>query len=82
MEAVESRGTVTIARERCKGCELCVPVCPPRVLSMSTEVNSMGFRVPELAPGCTGCGACLLICPDFCFEVFRFEPPALDGTRP
>jgi 2-oxoglutarate ferredoxin oxidoreductase subunit delta len=28
---------------------------------------------PELRPGCTGCGACLLVCPDFCFEVFRFD---------
>ncbi len=82
MTATQSRGTVTIDRERCKGCELCVPACPPGVLSMSNEVSAMGFRVPELAPGCTGCGACLLVCPDFCFEVFLFEAPAVGGTRP
>jgi 2-oxoglutarate ferredoxin oxidoreductase subunit delta len=75
MERITSRGTVTIERERCKGCELCIPACPPEVLSMSSEVNGMGFRVPELYPGCTGCGACLLVCPDFVFEVFRYEDP-------
>jgi 2-oxoglutarate ferredoxin oxidoreductase subunit delta len=41
------------------------------VLTMSTAVNHLGYRYPELAPGCTGCQACQLICPDFVFEVFR-----------
>ena len=68
----ESRGTVTIATERCKGCELCIPACPPRVLCMSAGRNALGVRYPELLPGCTGCGACLLVCPDFCFEVYRY----------
>ena len=30
-EGVSSRGTVVIESERCKGCELCIPACPPRV---------------------------------------------------
>ena len=72
---IESRGTVTIATERCKGCELCIPACPPGVLHMSQARNGIGARYPELVPGCTGCGACLLVCPDFCFEVFRYEEP-------
>jgi len=72
---VLSRGTVTIDTARCKGCELCVPACPPGVLTMSTAVNHMGYRYPELHPGCTGCGACLYVCPDFVFEVYRFEQP-------
>ena len=75
MGSVITRGTLTVAIERCKGCELCVPACPPRVLSMSSEVNEMGFRYPELRPGCTGCSACLLVCPDFCFEVYQYETP-------
>ena len=33
--------------------------------TMSTAVNHMGYRYPELHPGCTGCAACLLVCPDF-----------------
>ena len=73
---IVSRGTVTIATERCKGCELCIPACPPRVLEMSQARNALGVPYPELRPGCTGCGACLLVCPDFCFEVYRFDAPA------
>ena len=74
---VKSRGTVTIDPARCKGCELCIPACPPAVLTMSREVNHLGFRYPQLHPGCTGCGACLLVCPDFVFEVFRYETPVV-----
>ncbi len=75
MTVVHSHGTVTIASERCKGCELCIPACPPAVLRMSDEPNALGFRYPLLSPGCTGCSACLLVCPDFCFEVYRYRTP-------
>ena len=72
---ITSRGTVTIDVEPCKGCELCIPACPPRVLTMSTPTNHMGYRYPELHPGCTGCAACLLRLPRLLFEVFRFDTP-------
>jgi 2-oxoglutarate ferredoxin oxidoreductase subunit delta len=72
---IKSRGTVTIDTELCKGCELCIPVCPPNVLDMSTAVNSRGFRYPRLRPGCTGCAACVMVCPDFCFEIYKFATP-------
>jgi 2-oxoglutarate ferredoxin oxidoreductase subunit delta len=75
MPLIETRGTVTIEIERCKGCELCIPACKPGVLAMSSERNELGVRYPELAPGCTGCSACLLVCPDFCFEVYQYETP-------
>jgi 2-oxoglutarate ferredoxin oxidoreductase subunit delta len=65
-------GTVVIARDRCKGCELCIPACPRDVLSMSIEVNAVGYRYPVLAAGCT---ACQFICPDFVFEVYRYTDP-------
>jgi 2-oxoglutarate ferredoxin oxidoreductase subunit delta len=77
--AVRSKGTVTIATEVCKGCELCIPACPPAVLTMSSTVNHLGFHYPELADGCTGCAACQLICPDFVFEVFR-QPRAAKAS--
>jgi 2-oxoglutarate ferredoxin oxidoreductase subunit delta len=40
---------------------------------MSSQQNAIGFAYPELVPGCTGCGACLMVCPDFCFEVYRYD---------
>jgi 2-oxoglutarate ferredoxin oxidoreductase subunit delta len=74
---VLTRGAVTIDRERCKGCELCIPACRPGVLAMSTEVNAIGYRFPRLAPGCTGCRACHAVCPDYVFEVYKFDEPIL-----
>ena len=75
MTRIVSRGTVTIDRERCKGCELCIPACPPSVLTMSADVNATGYRFPVLAPGCTGCRACHAVCPDYVFEVFKYDQP-------
>ena len=76
----QTHGTVEIATQRCKGCELCIPACPPQVLRMSAGHNELGVAYPELLPGCTGCGACLLVCPDFCFEVYRYETPVAHGA--
>lgn len=77
----KSKGTVDIAIEVCKGCELCIPACPPDVLTMSTAVNHLGYHYPELSDGCTGCAACLLICPDFVFDVYReMRTPAAGAT--
>ena len=72
---VLTRGTVTIDTTVCKGCELCIPACPPGVLVMSAEVNELGYRYPRLLPGCTGCQACQQICPDFVFEVWKYDTP-------
>lgn len=69
-----SRGTLVIDTEKCKGCELCIAACPPNVLEMSAAVNEMGYRYPELSPGCTGCTACQMVCPDFVFAVYRLTP--------
>ena len=81
MATLASRGTVTINVEQCKGCDLCIPACPPRVLGMSQAVNEKGYRYPELRPGCTGCGACLLVCPDFVFAVYQYETPVQHEVR-
>ena len=79
----KSVGTVVIDTATCKGCELCIPACPPQVLEMSREVNAIGFRYPILfKDGCTGCELCAEICPDFCFEVYRaVTPRSADATE-
>jgi 2-oxoglutarate ferredoxin oxidoreductase subunit delta len=76
MTGVVTRGTVKIDIESCKGCELCIPACRPGVLSMTTELfNQRGYRYPELVAGCTACRACLQVCPDFVFQVWKFDTP-------
>ena len=76
MSSVLTRGTVRIDIESCKGCDLCIPACPPAVLTMTTDrVNQRGYRYPELSAGCTGCNTCAQVCPDFVFEVWKYDTP-------
>jgi 2-oxoglutarate ferredoxin oxidoreductase subunit delta len=62
-----------IARERCKGCGLCVVVCPKHVLTLDVSiVNELGYhpvRVTDAA-ACTSCVLCARICPDAVFTVY------------
>lgn len=70
-------GKVTIDSERCKGCGLCVVVCPKRTLVISRKSNKHGYFPAETDNrDCTGCAACALICPDAVIEVYRD-----DGTK-
>ena len=52
--------------QRCKGCALCVIVCPKRVLEMSAHVNIKGyFPVARVDPErCVYCALCCTMCPD------------------
>jgi 2-oxoglutarate ferredoxin oxidoreductase subunit delta len=58
----------------CKGCELCVSVCPTKVLKLDTSrVNQRGY-FPAVAYNlalCNGCGSCAKICPDSVISVRR-----------
>jgi 2-oxoglutarate ferredoxin oxidoreductase subunit delta len=72
-----SNRTVTIPLEieadRCKGCELCVTVCPHHVLALDPDVvNALGHhpvRLTDSTP-CTSCALCARICPDSVFTVY------------
>src|SRR3546814_8358142 len=39
--------------------------------------NERGYSYPELHPGCTACHACAVICPDFVFQVWRYDEPLI-----
>jgi 2-oxoglutarate ferredoxin oxidoreductase subunit delta len=74
--SVQTRGTLVIDTEACKGCDLCIGACPVDALVMTTnQVNTRGYRFPLLLAGCTGCTACSQICPDFVFQVYKYETP-------
>jgi 2-oxoglutarate ferredoxin oxidoreductase subunit delta len=77
---VTARGTVVMELDRCKGCGWCVPVCRPGEMEMTDERNAKGYVLPRLLDGCTGCRACAEVCPDFVFEVYRFDPVSIGVT--
>lgn len=58
---------VTFKVERCKGCKLCMSVCPKKIIIMrNDQINNKGFHpagVDEMDK-CIGCGFCGTICPD------------------
>ena len=57
---------LTFKTDNCKGCELCVNVCPKNVLALNKEkINKKGHH-PVIAAredDCIGCGACAGQCP-------------------
>ncbi len=62
-----------IAADRCKGCALCIDVCPQHVLELDTaHVNRLGYHPVRLtdAAACTSCAKCARICPDAVYSVF------------
>ncbi len=69
-----AKGMVVIDVDRCKGCGLCVQVCPVGILQLSPDAfNAKGYHpvmVTEMEK-CTGCASCARICPDVVFTVYR-----------
>ena len=57
--------------DRCKGCGLCVDVCPKGVLEMSTDVNTKGyFPAYQARPDdCIFCAICCTMCPDVAIAI-------------
>ncbi len=73
------KGRITVDREFCKGCYLCIAVCPTESIGISNELNQKGYYPAEFLDGktpgreirCTGCATCALVCPDVAIEVYR-----------
>ncbi len=73
-----AKGQVYLILERCKGCKICVELCPREVLQVSEGTNQKGYHYPEIAPGkegaCVNCEFCTMVCPEF--AIFTLEMAA------
>ena len=70
----ETMAKVTIKVDTCKGCELCVSVCPKKILRLSKgSLNKKGYHAAEVTDmeSCTGCASCATMCPDCAIIVER-----------
>lgn len=62
---------VEIDHTLCKGCYICVEICPVNVFEKEGEISEMGF-VPvsvKHPDKCTKCMLCELQCPDLAITV-------------
>ncbi len=72
-------GKIVLDAEACKGCYLCISVCPEKLIVVSDKLNQKGYypaKFIEFDPEnptqhCTGCATCATICPDVAIEVYR-----------
>lgn len=62
-----------VERDFCKGCVLCVDLCPVDALDMTDDYNSIGYHVAFLKGVCTGCLICEKVCPELAIKVVE-EP--------
>jgi len=65
---------ISILKNRCKGCFVCIVFCPRKILEQSTEFNVKGYHPPRLVEGvtaeqCSGCMFCQLACPEFAIYI-------------
>ncbi|HNX80776.1 MAG TPA: 4Fe-4S binding protein [Candidatus Omnitrophota bacterium] len=64
---------VFIDRQRCKGCLLCVSVCPRKSIAVDEKLNAKGIRpvVMKQDYDCIGCKSCVLVCPECAITIIR-----------
>ena len=75
---LEDSKHVEINQDRCKGCDLCLNLCPAKVFQETKEINKKGFksRTPALMDKCTNCGLCQYFCPEAAISLKK--PSALN----
>lgn len=80
----EETGIITMAKKAkqidvdpklCKGCHICISICPHGVLKKSEVVDNRGFYLPIVADldSCVVCRLCEMECPDFAISVAELE---------
>ncbi len=65
----QGSAALVVNRAWCKGCNLCVDVCPSRILTLD---DAQLVHVGDIAK-CIFCGLCAARCPDFVFVLERLN---------
>lgn len=58
---------IIVDQTYCKGCGLCVSVCPKEIIALDMDtISQKGYNPAMLTDesSCIGCGSCVTMCPD------------------
>ncbi len=65
---------ITVDERYCKGCALCVSVCPRDCIALDPDkLTDKGYHPAKLTDEslCSGCADCAVMCPDVAITVER-----------
>lgn len=68
------KGKIEVDVDRCKGCYLCITVCPKKCIEKSSEFSKTGYYPAKYSgDGCIACMSCARICPDLAISVYEID---------
>ena len=66
---------VVFREDLCKSCELCVGVCPKKIIKIKGNLNRQGYHPAHVSDEdqavCISCALCARMCPDAVIDVFK-----------
>lgn len=67
---------ILIDDQFCKGCHLCIQMCPKKLFSRGEKRSRGGYRMPDISDveSCSGCLLCEMTCPDLAITVQKEIP--------
>ena len=74
-QSVDEEFELILTLEWCKGCDICVKVCPERCLILNAEQKVELVDIDA----CTGCRICEWLCPDFAIDVKKITQAAVSA---
>jgi len=66
---------IKVREEWCKGCDICVDLCPKNVFDKADKISNKGIVVVKVSreEDCIGCQICANHCPDMAITVTMEE---------
>jgi len=73
---------IEINQSWCKGCYICIELCPKGVYGKGDQVSAKGTQPVEIKnlEACTGCEQCELLCPDLAITIIKKQAKETYGV--